>query len=175
MVHVFAQHSEHPTRLESENCHGIVSNSDDDSSEGSLPPGYDSMDMGIPNVAGVGQCSQNSDLILGDPLFPDKIPSLRTQTKGLPWLHLGFLLKTSSSLFLLISSSQRSLTLLPLFLCFLKTVCLHVSFTAYENFSNYLKCIVSSFCFPLSFHQKYQKTEIPQSNIYPLIHHFIHP
>ena len=87
LVHVFVQHSEHPTRLESENCYGIVSNIDDDSSEGSLPPGYDSMDMGIPNVAGVGECSQNRDIILGDPLFPDKTPSLQTQTKGLPWLH----------------------------------------------------------------------------------------
>ena len=33
-----------------------------------------------------------------------------------------------------ISSSQRSLTLLAFFVTFLRIVCLHVSFTAYENF-----------------------------------------
>ena len=34
-----------------------------------------------------------------------------------------------------------------------------------RTFTNYLKCIVFSFGFPLSNHQKYQKTEIQQSNI----------
>ena len=43
-------------------------------------------------------------------------------------------LKYSSSPFILISSLQRSTTLLTLFLSFLKIDCLHVSFTAYENF-----------------------------------------
>ena len=44
------------------------------------------------------------------------------------------MLKNSSSPFILISSLQRSTTLLALFLSFLKIACLHVSFTAYENF-----------------------------------------
>ena len=52
----------------------------------------------------------------------------------------------------------------------LKIAWLHVSFTAYENFYKLSKCIVFSFCFPLSNCQKYQRTEIQQSIIYPLIH-----
>ena len=46
---------------------------------------------------------------------------------------MKFLLKNSSSPFILISSLQRSITLLALLLSFLKIACLHVSFTAYEN------------------------------------------
>ena len=42
--------------------------------------------------------------------------------------------KNSRSPFILISSLQRCTTLLTLVLSFLKTACLHVSFTAYENF-----------------------------------------
>ena len=52
--------------------------------------------------------------------------------------------KLQFSLFL-ISCSQGILnaSLLSWFLL-LKIACLHVSFTAYENFTNYLKCIVIS-------------------------------
>ena len=46
----------------------------------------------------------------------------------------GHMLKNSSSPFILISSLQRSITLSALLLSFLKIACLHVSFTAYENF-----------------------------------------
>ena len=48
--------------------------------------------------------------------------------------ELHIVLKNSSSPFILISSSQRSLLLLALLLSFLKIACLHVSFTAYDNF-----------------------------------------
>ena len=85
------------------------------------------------------------------------------------------LLKTSSFAFILISSSQRSITLLALLLFFLKIACLHVCFTAYEIFCKLSKMHCLLFCFPLSFQQKYQKSEILQSNIYPFIHCFIHP
>ena len=49
------------------------------------------------------------------------------------------LLKNSSSLLLLISSSQRSFTLLAHFVSFPKIACLHVSFTAFEYFSKIYK------------------------------------
>ena len=39
-----------------------------------------------------------------------------------------------------------------------------------STFTNYLKCIVFLFWFPLSNHQKYQKAEIQQSNI---VSHFV--
>ena len=58
--------------------------------------------------------------------------------------------KNSSSLFLLISSSQRCLILLALFVSFLKIACLHVSFTAYENFYKLSKNALSS-CFIFHF------------------------
>ena len=83
---------------------------------------------------------------------------------GLP---LNCMLKNSSSPFILISSLQRSITLLALLLSFLL---IHVSSQLMRTYTKYLKCIVFSFHFPLSLHQKYQKTETPQSNIYPLIH-----
>ena len=54
------------------------------------------------------------------------------------------MLKNSSSLLLLISSFQRSLTLLALFVTILKIACLHVSFTAYENFYKLSKNVASS-------------------------------
>ena len=81
-------------------------------------------------------------------------------------------MKNSSSLFLLISSLQRSLTLLALFVTFQKIACLHVCFTAYENFYRLSKNALCSRFFPLSLHQKYQKSETQQSNMYPLIHWF---
>ena len=92
------------------------------------------------------------------------------------WLGLGIgidcTVENSSSPFIFISSSQRSIALLALLLFLLKIACLHVSFTAYENFYKLSKMQCLLVCFPLTFHQKYQKTEIPQSNIYPLIHCF---
>ena len=62
-------------------------------------------------------------------------PTLRklTQVK-LSCNHISSMLKNSSSPFILISSSQRSITLLAPLLFFIKIACLHVSFTAYENF-----------------------------------------
>ena len=46
--------------------------------------------------------------------------------------------------FLMISSLQRSQTFLALSVAFLKIACLHVSFTAYENFYKLSKNALSS-------------------------------
>ena len=46
--------------------------------------------------------------------------------------------------FSMISSFQRSQTVLALFVAFLKTACLHVSFAAYENFYKLSKNALSS-------------------------------
>ena len=78
--------------------------------------------------------------------------------------------------FLLISSSQISLRLLALFVSFLKIACLHVSFTAYENFYKLSKNALSSHL--LSTFSPSEVTEVSetqQSKIYPLIQWFIHP
>ena len=85
------------------------------------------------------------------------------------------LLKNSSSHFWMISCLQRSQNYLGSCVTFLKTTCSHVSFTAMRTFTNYLKIHCLLECCPLSLHQKYQKSEIQQSNIYPLIHWFTHP
>ena len=112
----------------------------------------------------------------------------------MPWLSLGHLFcawQTPNHLvgqhllviveklqfsFSMISSLLRSSTLLDLPVAFLKIACLHESFTAYENFYRLSKNALSSeSCFPLSLHQKYQKSETQQSNIYPLIHWLTYP
>ena len=54
------------------------------------------------------------------------------------------MLKNSSSLLLLISCLQRSQNYLGSCVTFLKTICLHVSFTAYENFYKLSKNALSS-------------------------------
>ena len=57
-----------------------------------------------------------------------------------------------------------------------KVACLHVSFTAYENFYKLSKNVFVFFeWFPFSLHQKCQKQETQQSNIYPIVHWFTHP
>ena len=66
-------------------------------------------------------------------------------------------------------------SLLALLISFLKIACLHVSFTAYEKFYKLSKMHCLLVCSQFSNHQKYQKTEIQQSIIYPLIHWFHHP
>ena len=53
-------------------------------------------------------------------------------------------LKNSSSLNLMISYLQRSQYLFDSCSTLLKTMCLHVSFTAYENFSKLTKNVLSS-------------------------------
>ena len=58
---------------------------------------------------------------------------LQSSSRYSNWMFIN-VLKTYNSLFLLICSSQRSLTLLALFVSFLQISCLHVSFTVYENF-----------------------------------------
>ena len=90
------------------------------------------------------------------------------------WTFIN-VLKNSSSLLLLISSSQISLTLLALFVSFLKIACLHVSFTAYENFYKLSKMHCLLILFSTFFPSEDQKSETQQSNTYPLIHWFIHP
>ena len=62
------------------------------------------------------------------------------------WTFIN-MLKNSSSPFLLISSSEGSITLLALLLFFLKIACLHVSFTTYENFYKISKmhCLLALF------------------------------
>ena len=82
-------------------------------------------------------------------------------------------LKNSSSLLLLISSFQRSLTLLALFVTFLKISCLHVSFTAYENFYKLSKnvvssCLLSTFC--PSEVSEIRNSTIKHISIYSLVH-----
>ena len=68
-------------------------------------------------------------------------PSLITSENGEPWIPV----ENSSSRFYLISCSQGILNSSRLLLLSSpKIACLHVSFTAYENFYNYLKCIVIS-------------------------------
>ena len=54
------------------------------------------------------------------------------------------MLKNSSSLYLMISCLQRSQNFLGSCVTFLKTTCLHVSFTAYENFYKLSKNALSS-------------------------------
>ena len=83
------------------------------------------------------------------------------------------LLKNSCSLFLLISSFQRSLTLLAHFVSFLMIACLHVSFTAYENFYKLSENAMSS-CL-LSTFSPSEVSEIRNSTIkhistYALVH-----
>ena len=53
-------------------------------------------------------------------------------------------LKNSSSLYLMISCLQRSQNFLGSCVAFLKTTCLHVSFTAYESFYKLSKNALSS-------------------------------
>ena len=88
-------------------------------------------------------------------------------------LNTQHLLKNPSSLFLFISSSQRSLTLLALFVTFLKIACLHVSFTAYENFYELSKNALTSHL--LSTFSPSEVSEIRNSTIqhistYTLVH-----
>ena len=83
------------------------------------------------------------------------------------------MLKRSSSPFILISSLQRSITLLALLLSFLKIACLHVSFTAYGNFYKLSKMhclpVLSSTFFPSEVSENENST-IKHISTYTLFH-----
>ena len=63
---------------------------------------------------------------------------------------VGIVVEKLQFSFSMISCLLRLLTLLALPVAFLKIACLHVSFTPYENFTNYLKMHCLLGCFPLS-------------------------
>ena len=75
--------------------------------------------------------------------------------------------KNSSNHNLMISCLQRSQNFLDSCATFLKTTCLHVSFTAYENFYKLTKmyCLLKWFPLPL-----YQKCQKKKSNNQTYIH-----